>query len=306
MVQRKAMATHIHQIYYLDAQKKKLDPAFIPYDNTSNPAPQWCEYHVFRTAFLSGQHVADGLYGYVSWKFGAKTRLSGKQFLEFIEKNPGYDVYFVNPARGSICLHDNIWTQGEKDHPDLLNITQEILDAAHGEQSVKLADMLHLYHEFAFCNYWVGNAFFWKLYMDFCEPVYDYLENKAPASLKSKIEQLHTKPAGLSYRPYIMERLLSTLFWKNRMGLCQPFKVLHYPDNTGYAHTTYPQIFDRIKLLGQHNPVEAKKTLHLLRLFSKECGLTSCGQRKKKILGVPVQSIKQNTPSFLKILIKKQ
>jgi hypothetical protein len=49
------MAVCIHQIYYDDAQRPALDPAFLPYDNRANPRPEWREYHVFRTEWLAGR-----------------------------------------------------------------------------------------------------------------------------------------------------------------------------------------------------------------------------------------------------------
>ena len=86
----------IYQIFYKTEQRPHLEKDFIPYDNTANPRPEWCEYYVFREAYNKGL-CSCGPTGFLSWKFHEKTGLNGQAFHKLIKENPGYDVYFINP-----------------------------------------------------------------------------------------------------------------------------------------------------------------------------------------------------------------
>jgi hypothetical protein len=120
----------INQIYYLPSQLPLLDPAFTPYDNTANENREFAEYHIFEKEYNAGKIANDALTGYVSWKFGDKTRLQGSQFLKFIAANPGYDVYFINPFPMQMKFFKNLWLQGEFYHPGILELSQRIFERA--------------------------------------------------------------------------------------------------------------------------------------------------------------------------------
>ncbi|MCE9631737.1 MAG: hypothetical protein K8S94_13615 [Planctomycetia bacterium] len=203
------MNAKIHQIYYRDDQKPLLDQAFIPYDNTANSRPEWREYHVFRTEFLRGDWQNDTITGYVSWKFGSKTETSGAVFKQFIQRNPGYDVYFINPAALVPRRFANIWLQGDFHHPGLIEITEAVL-----QQAGMRIDLAQLQHDVATtlcCNYWAGTAAFWRKYMAFCEPVFQTIEHHIDPELKARIDRRADKLIDACYRPFIMERLFTTL-----------------------------------------------------------------------------------------------
>ena len=164
------MAARIHQIFYADDQRAALDPAFIPYDNRANPRPEWREYHVFRTEWLAGRCGVGDVTGYLSWKFGAKTGLAGRSFVEFIERNPCHDLYFVHPYRVEPRPFAGIWQQAEVHHPGITGLAQRILDAVG--ITADLATLEQPREQVLFCNYWAGTRRFWDEYMAFCEPVH--------------------------------------------------------------------------------------------------------------------------------------
>ena len=157
------MAVRIHQIYYDDAQRAALDPAFIPYDNRTNPRPEWREYHVFRTEWLAGRCGAGDVTGFLSWKFGAKTGIAGRAFVEFVERHPGHDVYFVNPSRVEPRPFTGIWQQAEVHHPGIIGLAQRIFDRVG--VAVDLATLEQPREQVLFCNYWAGTRRFWDDYM---------------------------------------------------------------------------------------------------------------------------------------------
>lgn len=203
------MDVQIHQIYYRDEQRALLDPAFIPYDNTTNERPEWREYQVFRREFFRGACRGDAVTGYVSWKFGAKTKAKGECFKRFIMSNPGHDVYFFNPPGLVRAAYGNVWLQGEHHHPGLIEMTEAVLREAG--RPLSLASLVHPPEATLFCNYWAGTSAFWERYIEFCEPVYEAIEHTIDPHLRSRIDRRADKIIDACYRPFIMERLFTTL-----------------------------------------------------------------------------------------------
>ncbi len=64
---------------------------------------------------------------------------------------------------------------------------------------------------FAFCNYWVGSALFWKKYIHICDPNGEVIDSKLSESEVSALMRSADKKSGLCYVPYILERLFSAL-----------------------------------------------------------------------------------------------
>lgn len=164
---RDVFSAKIFQIYFSEEQLVELDPSFIPFDNSSSISPDEFEYYVFRTQYEKGLISNVGYTGYVSWKFGEKTSLTGQEFIKFCTDNPGYDVYFVNPFPMEICL-GNIWQQGDIRHPGLQEISQHIFD--HLNYRINLDEIPRSLRLSAFCNYWVGNKSFGMNSWRFADP----------------------------------------------------------------------------------------------------------------------------------------
>jgi len=203
------MASRLHQIYYDESQRRSLDPAFIPYDNRANPRPAWREFHVFRTEWHAGRCREGDVTGFLSWKFGLKTRVPGAVFADFIAGHPGHDVYFVNPSRIEPRPFTGIWRQAEEHHPGILGLAQRILDAVGVD--VDLAGLEQPREQVLFCNYWAGTRRFWQTYMAFCEPVYQHILTGLDEADRRLIWSRADRTIDSPYVPFIMERLFSTL-----------------------------------------------------------------------------------------------
>ncbi|RME91641.1 MAG: hypothetical protein D6767_04810 [Candidatus Hydrogenedentota bacterium] len=198
----------IYQIYYQENQKKYLEKDFIPYNNEYGNA-KWFEYGVFEKEYRENPIAKEELRGYVSWKFRQKTKISGQEFLDFIKRNPGYDVYFINPYEFDALAFPNVWYQGEFYHPGILSFSQKLLDHAGYSLDLHLLQTKPL--EAAFCNYWIGNQKFWDLYMDFTIPLFEYIENKLTTEEKDFLFSKADTKIKANYIPFIMERMFSTL-----------------------------------------------------------------------------------------------
>ena len=203
------MPVHLHQIYYLPSQLPLLDPAFTPYDNTANKNPEFAEYYIFEKEYNAGKVKGDALTGFVSWKFGKKTQLEGRRFLDFVQANPGYDVYFINPFPMQMKFFKNLWLQGEFYHPGIIALSEEILHLAGYD--INLSAMTHDRQTALYCNYWVGNKKFWDRYMQFTRPVIEVLRSGLSAEQKQKLHSIADFGNDFSFIAFIIERLFTTL-----------------------------------------------------------------------------------------------
>jgi hypothetical protein len=203
------MNAQIFQIFYLPTQADSIDPSFTPYDNTVNLRPAWCEYGIFQKEFKKGT-CAENITGFLSWKFNDKTGLNGTQCRNWIENNPGHDVYFINPFGEFIRKKQfkSVWHHGEYNHPGLLPMAQDFMDRAG--YGIDLYELIMDKSQTAYCNYWFGTPAFWKRYIDFCDPLYQLIENELTEIEQQKIYQ-QADPSGCCYIPYMFERLFSTL-----------------------------------------------------------------------------------------------
>jgi len=217
------MNINIHQIYFDPSQLPLLDPDFQPFNHCKNPHPELREYFIFRSEYFAHKISKDPntVTGYVSWKFKEKTGVNGKKFINFVQKNPGYDVYFVNPFPHQLRFK-NVWLQGEKYHPGILDLAQELFLAVG--MDMPLENLIMNETNTAYCNFWVGTPTFWDQYISFCEKIYQHIFTKLPQEKLDILFQRADPIIDASYFPFIFERLFSTLLCMN-----PKIKAIHYP-----------------------------------------------------------------------------
>ncbi len=214
-------AIRIYQIYFEQDQVQSLDPDFIPYFNPPTSGKNLYEYGVFVREYKTSAFSSEELRGYVSWKFGTKAKISGAQFHNFIQANPGFDVYFINPFPEELTFR-NVWLHGDYFHPGLIRLAQTAFDAVGYKYD--LSNISNGIRSAAYSNYWVGNRKFWEKYMNFTIPIYDYLISESSDEDKAAL----WSPApgydkSTPMFPFVMERLFSTLL------IADPsIKALHY------------------------------------------------------------------------------
>ncbi len=197
----------IHQIYYETKLRKFLDSSFIPYENLKNERPEWREFHIFRKEWLAGTMERHDFTGFFSWKFRQKARIDGDFLLNFARANPGADCYFINPFPDEFIYFSNLWIQGEHHHRGLIETTEKIFRKL-GYKS-DFANRLHTSDIACYCNFWFANRRFWDAYMDYCLPVYDYIENEATEQERAILWARADKKSDATMVPYIFERLFT-------------------------------------------------------------------------------------------------
>lgn len=199
----------VYQIHFEPGQKKHLDPAFIPLDNTGQN-DLLREFAVFERLAADEGVSTLPLWGAVSWRFGEKTGLSGTDFLRNIEANPGFDLYFCNPNLQGEALFGNFWQQGMTAHPAFREVVQAFLQA--NGRPTNLLDTVEPSALFSSCNYFVGNQKFWSAYLPFVRQMVGNARAGLSAPMlkimDSDISDLKQMHRGASYWPFIVERLL--------------------------------------------------------------------------------------------------
>jgi len=200
----------IYQSVITNEDYKELDPDFIVNDWRNNPTPELREIAIFFDIFDSARYRSADYVGVVSKKFNKKTKIKGKEFIEFINTNPGYDVYFINPFPQNIYFSFNVWEHGEICHPGICEATQYLFDQA--KVPIKIDQLeRHNHDNLLYCNYWVGSAKFWENYIHFLRKLYSCIENEMPAEKKKIFFDNTVHDGGYApFFPFIFERLFST------------------------------------------------------------------------------------------------
>ena len=203
--------TKIFQIYYKSDLVEYLDPAFLPLDNTANPRPELREWYNWDQAHE--QRLSENLdyWGYVSWKFKEKTNLTGQQAIDFINANPGYDVYLFNPCIINEALFMNSWEQGDIHHPNISVIGNKFL-AKVGYEDIDVKSMILDRNKTVFANYVIGNRDFWTRFMDFSRKL--FIEADADPEFKEEVfgagRSNYAHDRSLPNFTFLIERLIPT------------------------------------------------------------------------------------------------
>lgn len=216
----------VYQIYYDRKQRSQLDKRFVPYFNYPND-PVFCEYKVMHDNYLRDSNPPSQLVGFFSWKFSQKTGIDGKQFFNFIRSNPGYDVYFINPFPENAFLFYNIWYNGEYFHRNLIEASSELL--AQARFKLNIERQRHDLGNLCFCNFWVGNSYFWDKYLALTEPLYRLMctdRHFRKVFLHGKAD----RNSNIPLFPYFMERIFTTLLASDpSIKACPYFHSEIYP-----------------------------------------------------------------------------
>lgn len=217
------MSATVYQIKYSEQVVGTFDPAFIEYDCLQNPRPEKREIAHMLCFYDESTWRQQGFehFGLVSPKFSSKTGISGKAFIDWIETNPGYDVYFINPFPQLSYWHFNVWTQGEFWHPSLTDLANALFAAAGF--SIRVEDLpRNTASSLLYCNFWVGNERFWRIYMAFIRKL-DGVVNDLDAENRRKLFELAPHYAPAAYFPFIFERLFSTFILLHEEFSCLPY-----------------------------------------------------------------------------------
>jgi hypothetical protein len=218
------MTVTIFQIQYSDEVSGRFDPDFIKYDCREHPENEKREIAHMQKFFDEGMWKNnDSQYvGLVSPKFNDKSKLRGDEFIQWINNNPDYDVYFINPFPQLQYFHFNVWEQGEYWHPGLLNRADCLFQSAGLDIQTKCLPR-NSSDTLLYSNYWVANERFWRKFMEFVCKLTTAIDSLTE---EEKVGFFDLTPycAAAIYYPFIFERMFSTF-----LNIDKSFRCLPYP-----------------------------------------------------------------------------
>lgn len=218
-----SLNTKILQIYYKPEQLETLDPAFTLYDNTDNPNPAIQEWLIWDKMYQEFVDQGVDRWGFVSWKFRDKMGISGQVALDFIDANPGHDVYLFNPAILNEAVWANGWEQGDYWHPGLADIADEFLQRTNTVDSDYLVKEMMLDRtRMGFATYFVATRKFWDGYMDLSRKIFTLAEQDPEFNQKVFGEggSGYNLNKSLPMFPFLNERLVGTFMDLNDLDVC--------------------------------------------------------------------------------------
>lgn len=233
----------IYEPIYINGQTIN-QASFLPYFHVSNKYySRWREFRIhiemYRSRFYE-RHLFTGLF---SPKFELKTRIKGKDFIEFCMCNPDADVVLINPFPHLAYMSFNVWSHAEACHTGIVKIAQQLLSDA----SIKLVldiDARHDSSVLSYSSFWCGTRSFWHSFVgEILNPLAIFLEANpnAPSVQNAMQETLHADPAP--FLPFITERLFTTYISQK-----PDLTIASYPLNP-YDYCLHEMELNRLKCI---------------------------------------------------------
>jgi hypothetical protein len=221
--------TRILQIVYDAATRGAADPDFEPLDNAASARPDWYEYWPIRQ-FLAREALRDDtLYGFFSPRFGAKTRLSGREVHEFARAAGDVDVVTFSPHPDSSACFINVFEQGEYSVAGLLPAARLFLRGV--APAFDLDTFVTHSRNTVFSNYLLARPAFWRRWSELCGKLFAAAE-PPPTPLHALLTRSHlfamegSERKPVQVKVFVMERLASVLIQQEHVS------VAHYPPFT--------------------------------------------------------------------------
>lgn len=256
------MIIYPYQSFYHNSQRAHLEQVFIPFDNTVNAQPLLREEPLHLQLYEKHKDEKDAYWGMVSWKWREKIQSGGEFFLEWIQSNPGYDLYFIDPHFAEAAVYKNSFVNGELNHPGMMPFINNLLK----DLNIPFDMINYGFHPdlFSTCTYWIGNHKFWKRWRKFWDRCLQIIKNNPEYSnfVFGESKKLHLGNKIINYS-FVHERLISIF-----LIVDQNIKFIHYPyDSKVFFHKTCHE-FSRQKT----GPEVFYKLMYLLHRKYMHCG----------------------------------
>lgn len=203
----------IFQIFYDAETRAALDPAFIPLDNSGNERPDWFEFWVIRNYLKTERLDENCFYGFLSPSFRKKTRIEGKDLLQFLGRAPlGVDVVLFSHGWDQIAYFRNVFEQGEYFHKGLMQASQEFFTRLG--ISIELSSVIGHSMNSVFSNYFAAKPKFWMAWLKAAERLWEICETELGPlvdTLNSVGSYQRVGRPQVSMKVFVQERIASGL-----------------------------------------------------------------------------------------------
>lgn len=266
---------HAFQIFYNEATRASLDPAFEPLDNSANERPDWYEYWPIRRYLLANALDESAWYGFFSPLFHQKTGLSGEQVLDFAQQEAGdaeVITFSPHPCHGAVFY--NVFEQGANCFPGFLDVA--LLFLREFDPNLRLEALVNDSTNTVYCNYFLAKPRFWRAWFGMFDRAFTLAETPGTPlaeALNRPVSYVKidgdTKPAQMKIM--VLERLVSLMLaWGDfRIRNYEPFAIPVSPPFQD--HLAELQALDRLKIA--------------YRTAGDQAALQQFVQRRDKLLG---------------------
>lgn len=206
------LSVTLHQIFYDDETRARLDPGFIPMDNSRSPRPNWFEIWPILEFFKQHTLDKDEWYGFYSPRFYEKTGFKSEKVKRAVQKFGGtHNVILFSvpiPRR-----YKNVFHQAEACHPGILHVAQGTLDSLN--INVDLEHTVMPRSLAVFSNYFAATGEVWEKWLRLMRAFVEIADDPSHplfASLNSQTvyrEGITDAP----FKIFVAERLASLLFY---------------------------------------------------------------------------------------------
>jgi hypothetical protein len=214
--------TGIYQPFYKPSLIERLDPGFISLDWFSNPTPALRElalHHHIATNKLFTRHRLTGLF---SPKFFSKTRLHSRKVYDWIDKNPGHDIYVISGGPHVPYVHYNGVIRNQMLHSPVFEERMRDLCGRIGfELPEEFPRQTNANRSAG--SFWIASATFWENWIaDVIAPIFLLIGGCKETDAIFEYAKHHA-PAPVYILTFIYERMIDYYIERNRID------AIHYP-----------------------------------------------------------------------------
>lgn len=218
------MNIFLYQIWYDEHSKPDENSGFLAFDCRQNPEFLKREIaHLMRFYDEIIQHANDNDYfALLSPRFFEKTGLTADDVKKFALHNPNQDIYLFNPYPMNVYLYTNVWEQGEEQHCNLKQLTQNLLNKTNSSFDI-FSNHRNTINNTVYCNYWLASKKFFDDFIVFIKKM-DNAIDAMPDNEKAQYfqETTYFRITAIFY-PFIFERLLSLYLLLNPSKKSKPY-----------------------------------------------------------------------------------
>jgi hypothetical protein len=218
--------TKIFQIHYDDASRRKLDPGFLPLDNSLSPDAQWYEFWPILNYLNTNALEDDVWYGFLSPKFTRKFNASAAYVEGFLKRiPPETEVALFSPGWDQLCFFQNPWEQGEVWHPGVSEVMRQFLTSVGDDTPIE--NMVTDVTSSVFSNYVVAKKNYWQQWHTLATQLAQFFETHK--ALNAQITYYGSIQNQLQIKTFVQERMASYLLTSQRFKVVASTRAMGMP-----------------------------------------------------------------------------
>ncbi len=218
------MKIGLYQVVLSDAVIPYLDPGFAPLDWRHNPCPEMREILIHDHMVKTGITKKHRLTGVLSAKFFVKTNLRSHDILNWIQSNPGHDIYLISGHPFVTYFGFNSIELANSFHRSDFGDVYNQVCGRLGVRPTSI-DERQTNENFSYCSYFFATPEFWEeWHKNVIAPIltkgligddlYDSIHS--PASYTNDAPPVYLSPFIYErlISPYIAQAKLKSLYYK--------------------------------------------------------------------------------------------